>query len=61
MNFIFQMKGVRLLVAAIGPKSEELEYQQVLESIAGDGVYYQSDYPTLNALFDELATVICRK
>ena len=52
---------MRLLVAAVGPKSAELEYQQVLESIAGDDVYYDSDYVDLNALFDDLANVICRK
>ena len=55
------MKGVRLLVVGIGPKSTEEEYQQVLESIAGDDVYYEADYPDLNALFDDLARVICRK
>ena len=52
---------MRLLVAAVGPKSAEEEYQQVLERIAGRDVYFESDYPDLNALFDDLAKTVCRK
>ena len=52
---------MRLLVVAYGPKSSKPEYQEVLRSIGGDDVYYSSDYEDLEALFDGLATVICRK
>ena len=52
---------MRLLAVAVGPKSSNPKYQQVLEGIAGDDVYHASNYDNLDALFDGLAKVICRK
>ena len=52
---------MRLLVVGYGPKSSKPKYQKVLRSIGGDDVYYSSDYDDLEALFDGLAKLICRK
>ena len=50
-----------MIAVAVGPKSSISKHQEVLASIAGDDVYYASDYDNLHALLDNLTKVICRK
>ena len=57
----FQDKGVRMMVVAVGPKSKYPKHKKVLESIAGDDVYYASAYDSFGALFDDVAKAICGK
>lgn len=52
-------KGVRMMVVAVGPKSKYPKHKKVLESIAGDDVYYASAYDSFGALFDDVAKAIC--
>ena len=50
-----------MMVVGAGPKSEYPEHMKVLESIAGDNVYYALAYDNFDVLFDDMAKVICRK
>ena len=52
---------MRLTVVATGPKSSFPNHQKALRSIVNDNAYQVSSYKELNALFDDLTKLICRK
>lgn len=58
---IFQSKGVRLVVVAIGPGARKPKHRRVLRHIGGESVLYIEDYEELGDVVSDIAKVICRK
>lgn len=59
--FVFQSKGVRLVVVAIGPDAEKAKYQTVLYEIGGKNVFFVRDYSELDKMISNITNIICRK
>ena len=58
---VFQSKGVRLVVVAIGPDAKKRKYQKVLHSIGGENVFFVDEYETLGEVTSDIAELTCRK
>ena len=53
---VFQSKGVRLVVVAIGPDAKKRKYQKVLHSIGGKNVFFVDEYETLGEVTSDIVS-----
>ena len=59
--FVFQARGVRLVVVAIGPDARKPKYRKVLRRIGGENVFSVHDYRELDETVRNITNLICRK
>lgn len=54
-----KMRGIRIVVVAIGPKARKQEYQDVLFEIGGENVIFLKDYASLDEHTNDILRLIC--